>query len=91
MPDRILAGPMMRVMVRDTEHSQVFINGVGVVAVDMMELKADAERLADAASPFFASKRSRCALVGLRLIKFRRLFGTCFYKPMDFFKVSAAT
>lgn len=49
MPNRILAGPMMGVVIRDTENGKVFVHGVGVVAVDMVEFKAHADRLADAA------------------------------------------
>jgi hypothetical protein len=47
--DRISARPVMSVVIGDTEHGQVSINGVGVVAVGIMEFDANTERFANAA------------------------------------------
>jgi hypothetical protein len=58
-----------------------------------MEFKADAERLADAAHPPVFHQQALPLRLG-RVTPHQISpppFGTCFYIPMDFFKVSAAT
>ncbi len=49
MPKRILAGSMMGIVICDTENGKVVVNGVRVIAVDMVEFNANTKRFADAA------------------------------------------
>lgn len=51
MPNWILTGPMMGVVIGDAENGKVFVHSVGVVAVNVVEFETDADGFADAAHP----------------------------------------
>jgi hypothetical protein len=46
---RVLVGPVMSVVIFDAENRQIGIDRVGIIAVDMVQMKADTSPLADAA------------------------------------------